>query len=472
MPEAEYKDHLCTLHIGLDDFDLHRYGCTTHTATFLIHKLISYIAPIFIDYPNLVRLNPSIPWKTRGNGAVALHIKIPCSYVDKVSDVIDNILLEYYKKLGEALDIDMYLYYEEPGAIIVLGSIPPIFSRIYLNSLTDVVLPSMVLEKLLKFSEEEKVYVSNVFRGRGIVGAVAAIGWLATDSDYTYELIVYRSKQFYNMDRCIDTDSVRLFDNTTNTTTFNNIDYETNRVLITSHGYDPVLYGVRGDDVYDIKKALDIIKPCEPVAAWTIFRTNQATDAHAVSRRISDLRIYRTAKIKLRISGFPKIIQGGHVIVKGIDDSGSIDIVFFKPSGLVSVARRLIPGDTVVVQGHVKSWYNIPYLHVEKIFVEKLAPLYVCKAPRCPICRKRMTKKGFGKGYSCKKCRYIAHNVSLECTIITRDIVEGLYIPPPSELKHLVKPLKRYGRERSTHPPQISLSVATVSTLTEPLYFL
>uniref|UniRef100_A0A7C4H5A1 tRNA(Ile2) 2-agmatinylcytidine synthetase TiaS n=1 Tax=Ignisphaera aggregans TaxID=334771 RepID=A0A7C4H5A1_9CREN len=472
MLETEYKDYLCTIHIGLDDFDLHQYGCTTHTATFLIHKLVNYIDLIFIDYPNLVRLNPSIPWKTRGNGAVALHIKIPCSYIDKIFDVIDSILLEYYKKLSEAVDIDIHHYYEDPGAIVVIGSIPPIFSKIYMNSLTDIVLPSIVFEKLLKFTEKENVYISNEFRGRGLVGATAAIGWLATASDYTYELIVYRSKQFYNKKRCIDVGSIKLFDDITNDTTFNNIDYETNRVLITPHGYDPILYGVRGDDIYDLKKALNIIKPCEPVAAWTIFRSNQATDAHAVNRRVSDLRIYRTAKIRLRISEFPRIIQGGHVIIKGIDDSGSIDLIFFKPSGLVSVARRLIPGDIVVVQGHVKSWRNTSYLHVEKLFVEKLAPLYICKAPRCPICGKRMTKKGFGKGYSCKKCRYVAHNTPLDCIITTRDIVEGLYIPPPSELKHLVKPLKRYGRERSMHPPQLSLSVTDVSFLMEPLSFL
>jgi len=28
-----------------------------------------------MDYPYLVRLNPNIPWKTRGNGAVCIHFK-------------------------------------------------------------------------------------------------------------------------------------------------------------------------------------------------------------------------------------------------------------------------------------------------------------------------------------------------------------------------------------------------------------
>jgi tRNA(Ile2)-agmatinylcytidine synthase len=28
----------------------------------------------FVDYPKLIRLNPNVPWKTRGNGAVALTL--------------------------------------------------------------------------------------------------------------------------------------------------------------------------------------------------------------------------------------------------------------------------------------------------------------------------------------------------------------------------------------------------------------
>ena len=58
-----------TMHIGLDDTDSTRKGCTTYVAALLVEKLQKLDAN-FIDYPNLIRLNPNVPWKTRGNGAL------------------------------------------------------------------------------------------------------------------------------------------------------------------------------------------------------------------------------------------------------------------------------------------------------------------------------------------------------------------------------------------------------------------
>ena len=57
------------LHIGIDDTDSLDGGCTTWLITEIISELsdLDLIAP-----PRLVRLNPNIPWKTRGNGALAL----------------------------------------------------------------------------------------------------------------------------------------------------------------------------------------------------------------------------------------------------------------------------------------------------------------------------------------------------------------------------------------------------------------
>ncbi|MCX8169597.1 MAG: hypothetical protein N3D72_00745, partial [Candidatus Methanomethyliaceae archaeon] len=58
-------------HLGIDDTDSLKFGCTTYVAALLIEELIKYSK--FIDYPNLIRLNPNIPWKSRGNGAVCLR---------------------------------------------------------------------------------------------------------------------------------------------------------------------------------------------------------------------------------------------------------------------------------------------------------------------------------------------------------------------------------------------------------------
>ena len=56
------------LHIGMDDTDSVEGGCTTWLATEVIKELSDFD---LIDCPRLVRLNPNVPWKTRGNGAVS-----------------------------------------------------------------------------------------------------------------------------------------------------------------------------------------------------------------------------------------------------------------------------------------------------------------------------------------------------------------------------------------------------------------
>src|SRR3989337_4039645 len=63
-----------TMHLGLDDTDSAKNGCTTYIAALLVEKL-EKLKVKFLDYPNLVRLNPNVPWKTRGNGALCLRFE-------------------------------------------------------------------------------------------------------------------------------------------------------------------------------------------------------------------------------------------------------------------------------------------------------------------------------------------------------------------------------------------------------------
>ncbi len=59
------------LYIGIDDTDSINGGCTTWLATEVIKELSEFD---LIGCPRLVRLNPNVPWKTRGNAAVALTL--------------------------------------------------------------------------------------------------------------------------------------------------------------------------------------------------------------------------------------------------------------------------------------------------------------------------------------------------------------------------------------------------------------
>src|SRR5947199_4451066 len=59
------------LWIGVDDTDSLRGMCTTFLATEIIRELTEEFD--LIGFPRLVRLNPNVPWKTRGNGAICLR---------------------------------------------------------------------------------------------------------------------------------------------------------------------------------------------------------------------------------------------------------------------------------------------------------------------------------------------------------------------------------------------------------------
>lgn len=76
-----------TMHVGFDDTDSVKGGCTTYIAAVLVQELLS-LGVEFIDYPNLIRLNPNVPWKTRGNGALCLRFKCNENIEDKVKENI------------------------------------------------------------------------------------------------------------------------------------------------------------------------------------------------------------------------------------------------------------------------------------------------------------------------------------------------------------------------------------------------
>src|SRR4030066_1963705 len=82
------------MHLGLDDTDSARNGCTTYVAALLVEKLEKLRAK-FLDYPNLVRLNPNVPWKTRGNGALCLRIKYDEGLEDQIKEAAISLVEEH-----------------------------------------------------------------------------------------------------------------------------------------------------------------------------------------------------------------------------------------------------------------------------------------------------------------------------------------------------------------------------------------
>ena len=87
--------------------------CTTYVASLLVEKL-HRIGVSFVDYPNLVRLNPNVPWKTRGNGALCLRFKCTEEQIEDIRQIAVDIV-------EENSDLD----YEgtEPGMVFFFGKI-------------------------------------------------------------------------------------------------------------------------------------------------------------------------------------------------------------------------------------------------------------------------------------------------------------------------------------------------------------
>ena len=79
------------LHVGIDDTDSPKGMCTT----FLCYEIVKFLEKQeiqFMDFPYLIRFNPNIPWKTRGNGAVRLTIraKDPKKIKNKITQFVAN----------------------------------------------------------------------------------------------------------------------------------------------------------------------------------------------------------------------------------------------------------------------------------------------------------------------------------------------------------------------------------------------
>ena len=61
-----------TIHLGLDDTDSDEGMCTTYLITLILERIMKEDIEL-LDYPNLIRLNPNIPWKTIWNASLCLR---------------------------------------------------------------------------------------------------------------------------------------------------------------------------------------------------------------------------------------------------------------------------------------------------------------------------------------------------------------------------------------------------------------
>jgi Predicted DNA-binding protein containing a Zn-ribbon domain len=246
--------------IGIDDSDSKIGGCTTFVGYLLIKELIRQGINV-VDIPRLIRLNPNVPWKTRGNGAVGITV-----YSEDI-DRVYNVAVEILQKIEEEVA-------SMPALVLIDQKQREFIEPIIKDAINRIIEPELV-DKVI---EKAKI-IKYAKRRLGLVGALAAATLLLLEGDYTYELLAYRKPEFIGTKRKIDIESVRVIDRLYRKYTFNNIDGK--RLLLTPHGKDPVLYGIRGEDPKKLIEAKKFIVSEEPLG-WMVYITNQATDQHYV----------------------------------------------------------------------------------------------------------------------------------------------------------------------------------------------
>ncbi|PIW32822.1 MAG: DNA-binding protein [Nitrosopumilales archaeon CG15_BIG_FIL_POST_REV_8_21_14_020_37_12] len=417
------------LTIGFDDTDSPKGMCTTFLAYRIVDELKKENSE-FLDFPKLIRFNPNIPWKTRGNGAVSMSIRT--ANPSKIKNKIKNLVIKYSDTQNGA----------NPGLVFFeQETIPSEFTEFSKLALWQLINRNHA-KKFVAKNKLDFFYLGN---GQGLVGAIGAIGY--SFNDHTLELLSYRKRAKFGKIRKLSAESVKYMQERTAPYTFNSFDTKKGRVLITPHGPDPVFYGVRGENVDSLLLATRILKPKEKLAGYMIFKSNQGTNDHLKNElAANNIKPYASGKITGTISSEPKTLKGGHVFFSIKSDSIDILCAVYNPTGIASVAQNLAVGDRICVGGGIKkaTKKHPRTLNVEFIEIIHLKKIIQKTNPTCKACNKKMKSKGRNQNFQCIKCgSKFPGKITVE---IPRKIRKDLYIPKVSAHRHLTRPEQRLGK--------------------------
>jgi len=432
--------------IGIDDTDSTQGGCTTHLAAEAIFLLTKDFD--LIGYPRLVRLNPTVPWKTRGNAALCFQLghgnqektRIGSLHTQDISfstQLIADLSCEEQEQAFELLADLLSQKAETKDSHTNPGLIMTTFqpsNTFYKKSVQDISSLEEITDYL--YRHHAKTFCLN--NGRGLIGATSACAWIP--DDFTYEYICYRKAENIGKPREINEDTVKDLDKLY-PSTFDNYDHKNNHNRIAPNTPCPILYGIRGEDPHDLLKAAEHIES-EPSSGWIIYQSNQATDDQFIRTQIKDISAYHSVITLGKIISDPKTEQGGHVFVSLQDDTGIIECAAYEPTKeFRDTIRALRMGDIVEVYGAVRE--DPLCINLEKIHVLHLEEIEEkTENPICSSCGKHMKSKGKNQGYHCINCGTKSNDATYKMQ--QRLILPGFYEVPVCARRHLSKPLKRY----------------------------
>ncbi len=418
-----------------------------------------------LGHPCLVRLNPNIPWKTRGNGAVCIQLQLgETSSGNKDS----SELISAAERVEQIISAKAALEdpTTNPGLMIIDDQGLPL--DLYWSAVREI----LDLENVKALLDETDAIYRGFKNCRGIIGAAAAVAWgsnvmnnqiqtqLKTPLDHTFELIAYRREGSWGTTREVDLEAVLELDRRF-PSTFNNYDHEEKHAAITPNSPCPVLFGIRGDDVGELYDAVKFLAPnSEPIDKWLVFNTNQGTDDHLQKRSLSEIRPNISVITEGNVISKPRTIEGGHVIFTMAEPqqsnqfnqsnqpgSAKIDCAAYEPTkSFRRLVQKVCPGDRIKVYGGVRE---VPFtINIEKLEILKLTELFEkVSNPKCTNCGKNMKSIGMGKGYRCRMCGTKVPEGSAAQKRIERELTEGIYEVPVGARRHLSKPLKRMDKK-------------------------
>lgn len=400
--------------IGIDDTDSRAGMCTTYLGAVLVRRLQG--AGIRVTDARLVRLNPNVIHKTRGNAAVCIEAEgdpevaflLACDSVERLADF-------------GAADTN-------PG-VVVCEVRPP--AKFYYAALRDFCSVSQALEALESVGARYRGYKNR----RGLIGATAAVASVIPDP--TYELLAYRNPEYWGTQRQVEPGSLFRAEEMTYPHTWDSVDWENRVVVCVPHTPDPVLFGIRGEDPAWVRKARSYVSSEEPVCEQ-IYATNQGTDAHLIPGRMALLEEGRSYGLFATVASSPATGPGGHVSFLLRGGGGEARCMAYEPTkGFREAVRLLVPGDEVIAVGSYKGGS----INLEKLKICRLAEATQIRPPVCHVCGKRMTSAGKAKGYKCRACG--AREMQPETDRLERRVVPGWYEVPPTARRHLARPLVR-----------------------------
>ncbi|MCL2712581.1 MAG: tRNA(Ile)(2)-agmatinylcytidine synthase [Methanomassiliicoccaceae archaeon] len=431
------------MYIAVDDTDSRTGNCTTYLLTEMMRELSDID---IIGNPRLVRLNPAVPWKTRGNGALTMRVgkglgekkrigvisgkDFFCSpsaaeWEPDENEMIKRLVPVIEKNMSEGSDPGLIVSRTRPDVSLYQEGVKRIISKEFVKA---------ELDRIGAVTYE-------IGNGRGVIGAACAMSWMPNDS--TYEVLAYRTDDRIGTERTFDPMSVREMD-TIFRSTFNSWEEREQKVTMIPSTPCPVLFGLRGDDEKETIDAAMYLRT-EKIGRWVTFLTNQGTDDHIIHDAV-EIKENSSYIVDGVVCGRARHIRGGHTLTDIKTRYGIVTVAAYEPSKEFRMLfDDLAVGDVISVVGELRDEPRT--LNAEKVKVISLSEkITKTSNPVCPECGKRMQSIGKEQGYRCKGCR-----TRSKATITkkeTRWAVPGWYEPPASARRHLSRPLKRMGEEQ------------------------